>query len=114
MKLLSQQQVFSQNVAKLINFIFASGYKCTFGEAQRSPEQAAIYAKQGKGISDSLHCKRLAVDLNLFDAKNTYLIDTADYKPFGDYWLTLHKDNEWGGIFKGRPDGNHFQMKEPK
>ena len=112
MKLSAEQELFAINVSKLIDYIYVQGYACTFGEAFRTPEQAAIYAKEGKGIEDSLHCKRLAIDLNIFDGSGTYLSDTESYKPFGDYWVTLHPNNRWGGSFKHRPDGNHFQMQD--
>lgn len=112
MRLLDKQQRFTVNVSKLIAHIFNSGFTCTLGEAFRTPEQAEIYAKSGKGIKDSLHCKRLAIDINLFDPQDNYLTDTEDYKYFGEYWEKLDDDNEWGGWFKARPDGNHFQMKE--
>ena len=64
----NDQAMFAQNVARLIEYIFKTGYYCTLGECWRSPEQAEIYVKQGKGIKNSLHCQRLAIDLNLFDA----------------------------------------------
>ena len=105
---------FIQNVAKLIEYIFDNNHLCTLGEAWRSKEQALLYAKQGKGIADSLHCKRLAIDLNLFDRNEKYLTDSKDYEQFGIYWESLHPDNRWGGRFKDKngnpkPDGNHFQ-----
>lgn len=109
MKLLDRQHIFTRNVAKLIQFIFESGYFCTLGEAYRTPEQAEIYAKQGKGIKNSLHCQRLAIDINLFDAKDNYLTETEDYRFFGEYWEQLAEGNRWGGRFKDRADGNHFE-----
>jgi hypothetical protein len=96
----------------LFEFIQEKGYKFTYGEAMRSPEQAEIYAKQGKGIADSLHCKRLAIDINLFNEKNEYLEDTESYKQFGVFWEHLSPTNRWGGTFKSRPDGNHFERNE--
>lgn len=103
------QEAFARNAAKLITFIFNKGYSCTLGEAFRPQETAAIYAKQGKGIVDSLHCKRLAIDLQLFSPDNKYLTVTKDYKIFGEYWESLHPYNRWGGHF-ARGDGNHFEM----
>jgi hypothetical protein len=114
MSLLSDQELFSQNVATLIIYIFGKGYKCTFGEAWRSHEQAVIYAKSGKGIVDSQHCKRLAIDLNLISPKGELLTNSADYELFGVFWEKLCKNNEWGGRWKHRIDGNHFQMNETK
>ena len=109
MNLSEQQQLFAKDVAKLINFIFNQGYSCTLGEAFRTHEQAAIYAKEGKGIVDSLHCQRLAIDLNLFDKDGNYLSESKDYERFGIFWTSINPLNEWGGHWKIRADGNHFQ-----
>ena len=109
MNLHDKQWLFMKNVAKLIEFIDKYGYTATFGEAFRTNEQAEIYAKNGKGIKNSLHCKRLAVDINLF-RDGVYLSDTKDYKDMGEYWEKLDPLNVWGGRWNGRPDGNHFQM----
>lgn len=113
-----EQSIFSENVGKLIDFIYREGYQCTLGEAWRSKDQAIIYAKQGKGIKDSLHCDRLAIDLNLFDDKGKYLKDFKDYEYIGTYWESLNTDNEWGGRWrpsKQHPhqtvDMDHFEMK---
>lgn len=111
MKLSEQQQRFARDVAKLIKFINDQGFSCTFGEAFRTQEQAALYAAQGLGIEDSLHCKRLAIDLNLFNEHGDYLPNSTLYKPFGDYWESLDSMNKWGGKFK-RADGNHFERKQ--
>jgi hypothetical protein len=113
MKTLSQKQaIFAQNVAKLIEYIFSKGYLCSLGETYRTPTQAKIYADEGKGILNSLHCKRLAIDINLFSKNGKYFPLTEDYKPFGDYWESLHPSNRWGGTFKTRPDGNHMEMQD--
>lgn len=106
MTLSSRQQIFAQNVGHLLEYIKCEGYECTLGEALRTPEMAELYAKQGKGIRNSLHCKRLAIDLNLFK-DGVYLPDTEDYRAFGEYWESLDPLNRWGGRFK---DGGHFSM----
>lgn len=108
MTLSERQQEFAWNVSHLIEKIMCDGYRCTFGEAYRTPEQAALNAKKGIGIVNSLHCKRLAVDLNLFK-DGVYLADTESHRPFGEYWESLHPSNRWGGRFK---DGNHYEMQE--
>lgn len=110
MSLVDQQAQFAQNVSKLLSYIFAQGYKCTFGECWRPPEQAALYAKEGKGIKDSLHCERMAIDLNLFDKEDKYLGDVASYEKFGVYWESLHPHNRWGGRFKPLVDLDHFEQ----
>ncbi len=116
-KLSEKQAVFARNVAKLIEFIFTQGYSCSLGETYRTQAQALAYSKEGKGIVNSLHCKRLAIDINLFSPEGSYFPDTKDYEPFGKYWEALDPANRWGGNFpKYRPgaraDGNHFQMNE--
>jgi hypothetical protein len=108
MTLSSKQQKFSVLFAKLILWAHEKGYGLTFGEAYRTPEQAALNAQKGSGISNSLHTKRLAVDVNLF-IKGAYQTDSAAYKTLGDYWKTLDPDCAWGGDFK-KPDGNHFSL----
>lgn len=116
MKLWEQQAIFSLNVSKLIQFINSCSYHVTFGDAYRSPEMAAIYAQQGKGVANSLHSKRLAIDLNLFDLNGDYLSNQKFYEQFGIYWESLNERNRWGGNFTklgGKiNDGNHFQMDE--
>lgn len=104
-----EQQLFAKDVGILINYIYSQGYSCTFGEAFRTHEQAQIYAREGKGIVDSLHCQRLAIDLNLFK-DNNYLDKTEDYQFLGTFWESLSSQNGWGGKFK-REDGNHFERR---
>ena len=108
MTLREKQSLFARNIARLIQYAYAEGYEVTLAEAYRPPETAALYEKQGRGISRSLHTQRLAVDLNLFiDGK--YLPDSESHRVLGLYWKTLHPDNRWGGDFS-RPDGGHYSM----
>ena len=109
-----EQDAFARDIAKLIRYIHFQGYSCTFGEAWRSHEQAEIYAHEGKGIVNSLHCERLAIDLNLYSPDDKYLSDRKSYEPFGIYWQSLSKKNRWGGCFhdhtgKPKPDSDHFE-----
>lgn len=108
MKRSELQQIFAVNVAHLILHINECGYSCTFGEAWRTPEMAAIYAQQGKGIKNSLHCIRLAVDLNLFK-DGVYLPNGEAHRPFAEYWESLNTLNR-SGIHFG--DANHYEMRE--
>ena len=66
MTLGQKQRKFTRMIALLIMHAYENGYELTFAEAYRTPEQAALNAKAGKGISTSLHLDRLAVDFNLF------------------------------------------------
>lgn len=108
MSLLKNQQMFAFNVSRLLAFIYSKGLRCTLGEVWRTPEQAELNAKRGIGIKNSLHCSRLAIDINLFSDHNEYLIDSEDYRVIGQYWESLHRLNKWGGL----KDGNHFEMRE--
>lgn len=111
MDLWHQQALFARDVGKLIAYIFGEGYSCTLGEAYRTVEQAKIYAQEGKGIVDSLHCQRLAIDLCLFSPKGIYLEDAPSYKEFGSFWESLDNANRWGGKFSNG-DANHFERKK--
>lgn len=107
MTLSEKQQLFTALIADLIHWAQSKGYRLTFGEAYRTPEQAALNAKKGSGISNSLHTQRLAVDFNLF-INGVYQTQTESYRPLGEYWESL--GGCWGGRFKSRPDGNHFSL----
>jgi D-alanyl-D-alanine carboxypeptidase len=111
MELSTQQKMFAHNVAKLINKIYDAGYTCSLGEAFRTEAQAKLDAECGTGIINSQHCKRLAIDLNLFLPSGKYASGTEDYATLGAYWETLDPLNRWGGHFT-RGDGNHFEMKD--
>lgn len=110
MTLSEAQQKFAKMVGQLLTWIYTRpGLGVTFGDAYRTPAQAQENAADGKGIVNSLHCQRLAVDLNLFK-DGVYQSDTAAYKAMGDYWKTLDPSACWGGDFHTNPDGNHFSF----
>ena len=106
MSLSEKQQKFVLLICSLIEWADKVGYKVTFGEAYRTPEQAALNAEKGTGISNSLHTIRLAIDLNLFK-NGVYLTATEDYQLAGEYWEGLDPECAWGGRFN---DGNHFSL----
>lgn len=104
MSLGEKQRRFTRMIADLIVYAYKNGYELTWGEAYRTPEQAAINAQKGTGITNSLHCDRLAVDFNLFkDGK--YLTSTEDHLPLGEFWESI--GGTWGGRFN---DGNHYSL----
>ena len=110
MTLSEKQAHFSVLIARLILHAHALGFGLTFGEAYRSPEEAARLAKAGKGIAQSLHTKRLAVDLNLF-INGIYQTDGMAHRPLGEWWeaqSTAEYECCWGGAFN---DGNHYSLK---
>lgn len=103
-----KQRRFTHLVSDLIAYAYASGYELTFGDAYRSPEQAQANAAAGKGIANSLHTQRLAIDLNLF-VNGEYKTASEAYRQLGVYWESLGSDCCWGGRFS-KPDGNHFSI----
>ncbi len=106
MTLREKQSMFALMTSRLLQKADSLGLAVTFGEAYRTAEQAALNAKNGRGISNSLHCKRLAIDLNLFD-KNTgeFLTATEDHRELGEWWES--QGGSWGGRFG---DGNHYSL----
>ena len=108
LKVGEKQRIFTFNLHHLIEFVYKAGYQLTLGEAYRTPEQAALNAKTGAGISNSLHTKRLAIDLMLFK-DGQWLQNPEDYKQFGTYWKSLNPLNRHGGDFKSK-DAVHFSM----
>jgi hypothetical protein len=108
MTLGQKQRLFTRLVGQLIAWAYANGYELTFGDAYRSPEQAAVNAAKGAGITNSLHTKRLAIDFNLF-VNGEYQTSTESYRRLGEYWKSLDPLCCWGGDFS-KPDGNHFSL----
>lgn len=106
--LADKQALFALNIAKLILWGHERGYSFTFGSAYRSIPEAAQESDAGRGIRNSLHTLRLAIDLNLF-VRGQYLPQTDAHRPLGAYWKSLHPLNRWGGDFS-KPDGNHYSM----
>lgn len=108
MTLSEKQRHFAKMLGQLLTWIYQQpGLEVTMGDAWRSPEMAAVYAAQGKGIKRSLHIDRLAVDLNLY-LHGVYQGDSEPYRIIGEYWESLDPKNRWGGRFT-RQDGNHFE-----
>ncbi len=103
-----QQRLFTRLMGEFIVWACDKGYGLTFGEAFRTPEQAAWNAAKGIGIAHSLHTSRLAIDLNLF-VSGMFAADVETYRPLGEQWKTMHPLCRWGGDFS-RPDADHFSM----
>ena len=98
MTIREKQSKFARDVAVLIQYIYAMGYEVTFGDAARMDCQGHA--------PNSMHYKRLAIDLNLFkDGK--YLRTTEDHEPFGVFWDKM--GHRWGGMFAKAKDGNHYE-----
>lgn len=111
MTLHQKQAIFAQQIARLIRSAAVMGYEVALGEAYRTPEQAALDAAKGSGIKNSLHTRRLAMDLMLFK-NGVFLTDSADYEPLGRVWESMSTPEAqccWGGRFH-KPDGDHFSI----
>lgn len=115
MTLGDKQRLFAKLMGEFLVWCYAEDYEITFGEATRPPEVAELYASQGRGIANSLHNKRLALDLNLFtdssleSDEDIYQSSSEAYRPLGEKWESMHPLCRWGGRFT-RPDGNHFSL----
>ena len=109
MKLSEKQQVFVRNVACLIQYAETLEIGLTFGHAWRSLEEQKRLKAEGKSQTlNSKHLDRLAVDFNFFiNGKLTY--DKHKLQALGNYWESLHDDNNWGGNWKFL-DTPHFEM----
>lgn len=108
MSLVTAQAEFLLDVGRLVKYATDSGFVVTAGEMYRTPEQQEVYLKTGRSKTmNSLHLKRLAVDLNFFrDGKLTY--DKKVLAPLGAYWEGLHPLNSWGGNGQTLVDTPHF------
>lgn len=131
MTLGQKQRIFSRLVGLLLLKAYALGLEVSLGEVLRSPERAirnsetcrhckqhisehgtSDYCPKGPtkfkavGIADSLHCLKLAVDLNLFK-NGRYLQATKSYRELGLWWEKQHELCRWGGRFG---DGGHFSL----
>ena len=109
MNLSSQQFAFLTDVAKLIQFCYNRNIVVTGGELFRTPEQQAIYLKEGKTkTANSNHLRKLAIDLN-FIIGGKLVYDKAALQPYGDFWESLNPYNRAGMNFKSFPDTCHFE-----
>lgn len=108
MKLGAKQELFMRLLPRLIDKAHELGYELRGGELERSEAAALWYASQGKGIKNSLHRLRLAIDLHLF-IKGVYQTSSEAHRILGEYWKSLHPLCRWGGDFK-KPDGNHYSI----
>jgi len=129
MKRSERQQIFSQNVARLIAYAWAAlDIGVTFGEAWRSKDQQILYyygltfddqirleqTRKRSWTMDSQHHKRLAIDLNHFiNGGKDLTWRKEDLQALGDYWESLHEDNRWGGNFPSHQlDVPHYEMQD--
>ena len=108
MKLGRKQELFARLLPKLLTKARQLGYEVRIGEVYRSPEEARRLAALGKGIVNSNHCRKLAVDLFLVvDSKVTW--DCMHYDRLGEWWKRQHPLCRYGGDFRNR-DCVHYSL----
>ena len=108
MSLNQKQVLFTKTLGEFLVWCAKNGHETILAEAYRTPEQAAIYAKQGKGIKNSVHTKKLAADVFLMK-NGTITWDHDDYVVLGEKWESMNELARWGGRFKNR-DSVHFSF----
>ncbi len=109
MKLGTKQELFTSNVAKLIQYAESVGLKCRMREVQRTAEQQNIYLQSGATkTKNSKHINSLAVDM-YFASDGKIILNKADLQHIGDYWESLDSKNSWGGNWKKFQDCPHFE-----
>lgn len=109
MTLGEKQRKFTHYVGRLIIWAYENGFELTLGDAFRDRRQAQANAAAGIGIADSLHSRRLAIDLNLF-INGVYMPKSESYSALGEFWKSLDPDCCWGGDFRPLQDGGHFSL----
>lgn len=107
-ELRNKQHLHVSYVASLLIWGKAHGYKFTWGETLRTPEQAMHNAAVGAGISHSLHLIKLAVDLNAWK-DGIQCLTVEDFRELGECWKSFDPLCCWGGDFHS-PDADHFSI----
>ena len=108
MSLNAKQVLFTRLQAEFQCWCFANGYEIIEAESFRPRWVAKEYARQGKGIVNSVHTKKLGLDLfRLIDGKITW--NPEDYRPLAEKWVSMHPDARAGYYFRNR-DAVHFSF----
>lgn len=121
-----KQLEFTRRITRLLFYATdVLKYNIKLGEAYRPPEMAEIYAKQGKGIKNSLHTLGLALDITRFDEKGEPMYDANAYYAIAQEWKRMSSPafegkmgfparpalvHCWGGDFKTLLDPYHFSI----
>jgi hypothetical protein len=109
MSLNLKQARFTYNIAQLIVWAKEElGVDLIGAELFRTKEQAEIYAATGKGIKNSVHRLKLALDMYIL--KNGKILwDSPLYEKIGKKWKSMDPDARWGGDMKRR-DVYHYSF----
>ena len=109
MSLFYEQSEFSKDLHKLLGFLIDRNIKFSIGEVYRTRQQQNIYVATGLSQTwNSMHLKKLAVDLNII-IDNALTYSKKDLQFVGDYWTSLNSKNRWGGNFHSFVDSGHFE-----
>lgn len=104
-----KQERFAAHFGLLLVFAHNNGIGVRIGEVLRTKEMAELYAKQGKGIKNSNHLNKLAVDVFLtVDGELQW--DGEAYERLARKWKSFGPDYCWGGGF-ARRDVYHYSIK---
>lgn len=110
MTLGEHQEIFSENVGKLITYAVGWNLGVRLRELQRTEFQQAEYVRTGKSkTNNSLHLSCLAIDI-YFTRADKIIEGKDELQSVGAYWESLHPQNKWGGNFKSFLDCPHFEM----
>ena len=100
MTLGEHQEAFAGHVALLIAEAMSRGFTVRIGEVWRTIEQQRLYVRSGRSKTmNSMHLRKLAIDLNLFINGNAATVE--DIRPLGKWWEGLDVHNRWGGSWRG-------------
>lgn len=120
----AKQELFARLLARLLDEAHRQGFAVRVGEVLRTPEQAAWNAAhcarcrgpilghgpehkpKPLGIRQSVHCDKLAVDLNLFRA-GEWVQDAGAFRPLAEWWTAQHGLCRAGLTFG---DPSHFSL----
>ena len=106
MNLHNKQLLFGELFPRFILILHDLGYQVKIGEVKRTKNQAKLNELNGTGISNSLHTKLLAADIELY--KNyQHLTQLDDYKEAAEIWEKMHGYCRSGYYFG---DGHHFSI----
>lgn len=121
MTLRQKQSLFVECLVRLWDFGHSRGWAFTLGEAgvinprkvwvhhPRENNYVTETCADHEHMEESLHYKRLAIDVNLF-VNGRYIRSGTNpaYLELGEYWEGLHALASWGGRFG---DANHFSIR---
>lgn len=102
-----EQEAFTSDLVKLIQYAISKGYTVRLGEVERPVEMQKIYVQTGRSKTmNSMHIKKCAADMHFF--KDGVLCYPQE---LGDYWENLNPKNRWGGNWNSFKDLPHFERK---